>query len=287
MFFNDIILFNLELSADKSVFWWMGVLSTALLVVRGFIKESYIFYPEKKLKKVAEYIHYIPEDWVENASRFRVKHRFLQLYEYRVFVMFKELFGIVINPIMMLTRLRNDSLDIVDFVRDYTMQHPELGNVCKFSVFEFSDDPMMNSQRLTRLGGALRQNKLEKSMFYFKQNTFTPQASLIDTSLFVNTSSRNTNQMNTTLQNINDLSFAPTAKTSGPSQQSAFLQEQNDTMNRSQSVFLPPQLTVASNNPTYNSGHLVNDLEKQEEQENEKSGDNLTMMDVFVGKKKK
>jgi hypothetical protein len=58
-------------------------------------------------------------------------------------------------------------------------------------------------------------------------------------------------------------------------------------MNRSQSVFLPPQLTVASNNPTYNSGHLVNDLEKQEEQENEKSGDNLTMMDVFVGKKKK
>lgn len=214
MFLNDTILFHLELGADKSVFWWMGILSTALLVARGFIKESYIFYPEKKLKKVAEYIHYIPEEWIDNASKYRVKYRFLQLYEYRVWVMFKEILGIIINPIMMLTRLRNDSLAIVDFVRDYTLSHPQLGNVCKFSVFEYSDDPMMNSQKLSQLNNVCRLKKMEKSVFYFKQNTVTPSGSLLDTSVFANPSHnvRLHQPMQATLRNFNDMSFSPTAQ---------------------------------------------------------------------------
>ena len=63
--------------------------------------------------------------------------------------MLKEIIGIIVNPIFMLTRLRSDALNIIDFVRDYTLSHKELGNVCKFGVFEYGVDPLMNSQRLS------------------------------------------------------------------------------------------------------------------------------------------
>lgn len=171
MLFNDFILFNLELGGNRSVFWWMGILSTVLLVLRGFIKDSFIFYPEKKLKKVAEFIHYIPDDWVENASQFSVRSKFLGYYEYRIWVMLKEILGIIINPILMLVRFRNETLQIVDFVRDYTLSHPELGYVCKFSVFELGLNPMMNSQRLSQLHTHCNEKKMEKSMFYFNRNS--------------------------------------------------------------------------------------------------------------------
>jgi hypothetical protein len=217
MIFNDLILFNLELGADRSVFWWMGVLSTALLVLRGFIKESYIFYPDKKIKKVAEYIHYIPEEWIDNASTYSTKSKFLHFYEYRVWVMFKELLGILVNPIMMLMRMRKDTLNLVDFVRDYTLLHPELGHVCKFSVFELGSDPMMNSQRLSQLNANCNQKKMEKSVYYFNQN-LTPQQSLIDTSIFSSVLPHQSQYpiqnsiMQGTLQNMNEMSFAPSTQ---------------------------------------------------------------------------
>jgi hypothetical protein len=315
MILNDLILFNLELGADRSVFWWMGILSTALLVMRGFIKESYIFYPDKKIKKVAEYIHYIPEDWIDNASTYSTKSKFLKLYEYRIWVMFKELLGIIVNPIMMLVRMRKDTLNLVDFVRDYTLLHPDLGYVCKFSVFELGSDPMMNSQHLSQLNANCNQKKMEKSVYYFNQNITSQQSqqSLIDTSIFSSfiPPQRNVNtMMQGTLQNMNDFAFMPSTQpqqsttlqssmAAGRSgQQSQFRQDRRQRQppfqqNNSESIFLPANVigtlptasTLTSNNVLYNSADLINDLEEVDNLE--ESHNEQNMMDIFVGKNKK
>jgi len=336
MIFNDFILFNLELGFNRSVFWWMGILSTVLLLVRGLIKDTFIFFPEKKLKKVADYIHYIPDEWLEKASHYSVRSQFLALYEYRLWVMLKEILGIIVNPLLMLVRFRKDTLQIVDFVRDYTLAHPELGHVCKFSVFEVGPENMMHSQRLSHLHSQCNQKKLEKSMYYFnqpvKETRIDAQSSLLDMSVFGANpplsgfdiavagtqvgAQNNRNTLQETLQNFNDLSFAPSAApttiassqfvianvpqlyqrrppttmtgTTGTVANAVTTATTNPTTTTNQSTFLPSVL-IKPHQPqelqTFGSGNLLRDIEAQMEHS---ADDNAqpTMMDLFFGTKK-
>lgn len=243
---NDHILFNLEISPGKTVFWYMSVFSTILFVCRSLVRDNYIFYPDKKMDKISEYIHYIPSDWKDNASNADVKWAFMNLYQFRMVSMLMELFGLIINPILMLTTMRNSSLEIVDFIRNYTTVDQNLGCVCQFAVFEIdSNDAMMNSTRLGQLNVECKDDKLSKSVYHFRK-TYDPssfhmlnirpdersgQNSVLD-SLMSNT------------MNINGLPITPTVR--------PFTGEQS-TMIPS---FKAPSNTTSTHNPTLRQQQL-------------------------------
>ena len=63
------------MSSGKSVFWYMGIFSTILLISRGLEVEKTIFFPKKKMKKLSRFIHYIPEEWIENANSKEVQSK--------------------------------------------------------------------------------------------------------------------------------------------------------------------------------------------------------------------
>jgi len=136
---NDATLFNLEISTGKSVFWYIGIFSTILLISRGLEVKKTIFSPQKKMKKLGKLIHYIPNDWVEKANTQKVKTEISRLFEYRFIILGKELIGMLLNPLLMWFNLDSNVEKIVDFMRDYTFKHPQLGNVCKFGLFDGSD----------------------------------------------------------------------------------------------------------------------------------------------------
>jgi hypothetical protein len=217
--------------------------------------------------------------------------------------MFKEILGIVINPILMLVRFRNETLQIVDFVRDYTLSHPELGYVCKFSVFELGLNPMMNSQRLSQLHTHCNEKKMEKSMFYFNRNasngggeptssdsnelfskpvsqmsmmhtttstgtTMTPQQSFLETSVFgSNTQMIPTDSlMQGTLQNLNNAAFAPTIRPTTHHHQGLA----NSTIQNQQRLLQQSQFVSRNRNPGQQSvflpSVLVRPSQPQEQQ---------------------
>jgi hypothetical protein len=185
----------------------------------------------------------------------------------------------------------------------------------------------MNSQRLSQLNANCNQKKMEKSVYYFNQNR-TPQQSLIDTSIFSSVMppsysgglNPNSSIMQGTLQNMNEMSFAPSAQQQqqqastmyasvnasqfrspvGVTQMSQMRRPQPPARTPMQqqnveSIFISPNVTEmpsssgfstpGSNNVMFNSGDLVDDIEEADNLEESQKEPN--MMDIFVGKNKK
>lgn len=291
-FSNDHVLFNLEITSQKTVFWYTTILTTIFIISRSLIKENYIFYPEKKLKKVAEYIHYIPEDWIEVASHSSVKLRFTRLYQYRGFILLMELFGLIINPVLMFFRLQNSCYEIVDFVREYTQANQKLGNVCQFAVFEMENQEeyqnprnqqdVMSSNRLEKLNEDCKEDKLQKSIYHFKQ-TYDAGNELIEIPKHSETSTKPLVTSNILESFINS------------QQQSGFVmipntQSTND-VNNDESMFGPPQPQSNADLPhpsTFTSEMLINDIDEQKRKEKaKKANTNPTLYDIMKQTTKK
>ena len=190
--FNDVTLFNLEITKGHSTFWFIGIFSTVLLIARGLEVESSIFYPRKKMETLAKFIRDIPNEWIENATTMKVKSELSRFFEYRLVILGKELIGLLINPIIIWMNIDPNIPHIVDFMRDYTLKHEKLGYVCQFSVFnEFSDNSMMNSTRFLHdiEGGdreSLNNTKLQMSMQNFNER-YSTGSSMLNESLFSDT----------------------------------------------------------------------------------------------------
>ena len=192
--FNGATLFNLEISSGRSVFWYIGIFSTLLLVSRSLEIQKTIFSPKKKMSKLSKFIHYIPEDWVENANSENVKTEVSRLFEYRFIILIKELVGMLLNPILMWFNLDKNVDKIVDFMRNSTHKHPDIGCVCKFGIFDETQDnnfDLLNSAQVANMydveipidnSDVANRKKLEESVRNF--NEHFPNA---DDSLLINT----------------------------------------------------------------------------------------------------
>lgn len=292
---NDHVLFNLEISGGKTVFWYMWLFSTILLVSKSLIKEDYIFYPDKKMAKMAEYIHYIPEEWKEKASNSKVKVKFMKLYQYRIYSLIIELLGLIINPILMFTRLRESCLDIVDFIRDYTTSNQHLGYVCQFAVFEMDDNIILDSTKLERLNDDCVDDKLSKSVYHF-QKTYAPSY------LMSGIMRGGRGGLSKTTQDINNISIIPTAAQSmmstpphvqyatGAPSKSQFLspyQSPNPNPHRLTDEIFRSQLhsTDQPHFSTFTSEMLIQDIDKAKQKENTKK--DTTMLDLLPTRKNK
>jgi autophagy-related protein 9 len=180
--FNGATLFNLEISSGRSVFWYIGIFSTLLLVSRSLEIQKTIFSPKKKMTKLAKFIHYVPDDWIENANSESVKTEISRLYEYRFIILFKELIGMLLNPFLMWFNLDKNVDKIVDFMRNYTHKHPDIGCVCKFGIFDDTlngKHDLLNSTQVVNMfdvevpidnSDMQNQKKLEASVRNFNEN---------------------------------------------------------------------------------------------------------------------
>jgi autophagy-related protein 9 len=183
---NDVTLFNLEITKGHSTFWFMGIFSTVLLLARGLEVQSTVFYPKKKMEKLAKYIHYIPNEWVENATKNETKYKMGRFFEFRFMSLVKELFGLIINPLIIWMNIDSKVPHIVDFMRDYTVRHPKLGYVCQFSVFDnYADNPMLSSTHLEP--DSPNSVKLQMSIQNFNERNPLTSQNVLDESMFSDT----------------------------------------------------------------------------------------------------
>ncbi|KAF5903952.1 autophagy-related protein 9A-like, partial [Clarias magur] len=112
----------------------LGVIIT---VARSFIPDEHMVWcPEQLLQCVLAHIHYIPDHWKGNANKSETRDEMAQLYQYKAVFILEELLSPIITPFILIFVLRSKSLEIIDFLRNFTVEVVGVGDICSFAQMD-------------------------------------------------------------------------------------------------------------------------------------------------------
>ncbi|KAG0043627.1 autophagy protein atg9 [Gryganskiella cystojenkinii] len=172
--FDQELLLGLEITSEKTVFFYLGLFGTIMAVSRGMIPDqTESFDPELLLRGVVEYTHYMPNEWREKLHTDEVRKQFALLFEYNVVLFLLEFMSLVLTPLVLCISLASCSEKIIDFFREFTVHVDGVGYVCSFAVFDFKRHGNVKygaPAATTDERFVSNEGKMEKSFLNFKQN---------------------------------------------------------------------------------------------------------------------
>lgn len=167
---NDNTLFNVELTPYKSLFWWIGLLTTIWVVSKSIMKNQSIFFPEKKMTKLNKFLRWVPEVIVSRPNSIESVSWVKKYFKFKIVQLLEEVVSIFINPFVLWFYLGSDeSIEkILKFVRQSTIEHSRLGKICEYSVFEIDKerDIVFKEDSIQRCSD----KKMEQSIKHFNDN---------------------------------------------------------------------------------------------------------------------
>ncbi|XP_029641776.1 autophagy-related protein 9A [Octopus sinensis] len=98
--------------------------------------EHEVYNPEVLMRAILSQIHYMPDNWKCNAHTNWVRDEFAQLFQYRFVYLIEELLSPIVTPIILFFWIRPKSLEIVDFMRNFTVDVVGVGDVCSFAQMD-------------------------------------------------------------------------------------------------------------------------------------------------------
>ncbi|KAF8567345.1 hypothetical protein P879_05652 [Paragonimus westermani] len=111
-----------------------GLLARACLT---YIPDEHVVHsPQALLITILGKIHRVREHWIEQGATSRVRAEFSQLFQYRLSAALEDLVSCIITPFLLMFVVPKSTLEIVDFLRNYTVELKELGDVCSFSQMD-------------------------------------------------------------------------------------------------------------------------------------------------------
>lgn len=133
------LFLGFEITKDKTVLFYIGLFGSVLAIARSLIPErEFLFDPETNLREVAEYTHYLPDEWEGRYHTDEVKDEFATMYDLKILIILRELLSVVITPFLLWFSLPRSSEKIVDFFREFSIHVDGIGYVCSFATFDFS-----------------------------------------------------------------------------------------------------------------------------------------------------
>lgn len=104
---------------------------------RVFIpEENFIFCPELLLKSVLAHIHYMPATWRSKAHTSTVRNEFSKFFQLKVTFFIEELMSPLLTPLILIFSFRYKSLEVVDFLRNFSIDVAGVGDVCSFAQLD-------------------------------------------------------------------------------------------------------------------------------------------------------
>ncbi|KAF9931637.1 autophagy protein atg9 [Linnemannia zychae] len=173
--FDQELLLGLEITNDRTVFFYLGLFGTVMAVSRGMIPDqTESFDPELLIRGVVEHTHYMPSEWEGKLHTDEVRKQFALLFEYNAMLFLMEFMSLVLTPLMLCLSLANCSEKIVDFFREFTVHVDGIGYVCSFAVFDFKRHGNVKlGNHITNTMNehvVANESKMEKSFINFKHN---------------------------------------------------------------------------------------------------------------------
>ncbi|KAL6608452.1 APG9-domain-containing protein, partial [Neocallimastix californiae] len=132
-FFNKF-----EITPGGSVLFYIGVFTSILAFSKGMIIEDTIDYDSELLmEKISLETHYYPQKWKEKNYSNEVRKEFGSYFDTKIFMIFRNIYGIILTPFILIISLPNYSSRIVKFVQNFTVHLPSVGYVCSYANFDF------------------------------------------------------------------------------------------------------------------------------------------------------
>ncbi|CAF0979681.1 unnamed protein product [Adineta ricciae] len=151
----------------------MTGLGVLLGVCRSLIPdENAVFDPEQMLQLVLAHTHYQPDSWKDHAHTDYVQAGFGQIFQLKYVYFLEELFSPFVTPILLCFHLRRKSLQIIDFLRNYTVDVQGVGDVCSFAQLDVAKHGDLKWFAPVRAkqgndAGITNDGKLELSLMHF------------------------------------------------------------------------------------------------------------------------
>ncbi|KAL1953471.1 hypothetical protein VTO42DRAFT_2785 [Malbranchea cinnamomea] len=137
-FVDPEIIFNFELTQDRTALFYLGIFGSIYAFARGNVpEETLIFEPEYALREVIRYTHYQPAHWEGKLHSDEVRREFAMLYQLKVVIFLEEILSMIFTPFVLWFSLPKCSDRLIDFFREFTVHVDGLGYVCSFAVFDF------------------------------------------------------------------------------------------------------------------------------------------------------
>ena len=124
----------------KTILWYAAILGTVLAVSRTFISDNYLstkkFEPERKMRDVVQFTHYLPSHWCNQCHSQEVISEFEnEIFEYKAVVFLREIASIIVTPLMLIIYLPRSSSSILSFIQRHTVSVDGVGDVCSLAAF--------------------------------------------------------------------------------------------------------------------------------------------------------
>ncbi|KAI8603618.1 APG9-domain-containing protein [Dissophora ornata] len=171
--FDQELLLGLEITSEKTVFFYLGLFGTIMAVSRGMIPDQIeSFDPELLLRGVVEHTHYMPNEWRDKLHTDEVRKLFALLFEYNAVLFLLEFMSLALTPLILCLSLPNCSEKVIDFFREFTVHVDGVGYVCSFAVFDFKRHGNVKygapADATTDQRYLSNEGKMEKSFLNFK-----------------------------------------------------------------------------------------------------------------------
>jgi len=156
-FLNENLLINLNISDNKPILWYMGILGGILTIIKSLIYKNVLYDPEKIMKKLSENID-LKEEWVNDCRNKKIKDKIMKLFPLRAVLLLEECYYLILTPYILWFILKKEAVIICDYLINSLITHHSInGFINKNSLF-------VNYNQIKE------NHKTEKSFINFQKN---------------------------------------------------------------------------------------------------------------------
>ena len=136
---NENLLFNLNISHEKPVIWYMGILGSIIALGKNINHERKPDVNNESFLKLTNKIKYIPTELIDNSNSLKARNKILKLYEYQLFTLIKECLSVILVPFYLI-HLLNYVDSILEYIDKNLDEDNNLGYISKNSNFNSIND---------------------------------------------------------------------------------------------------------------------------------------------------
>ena len=134
-FLNENLLINLNITDNKPILWYMGILGGVLTIIKSLIYKNVLYDPEKIMKKLSENID-LKEEWVNDCRNKKIKDKIMKFFPLRAVLLLQECYYLVLTPYILWFILKKEAVIICDYLINSLITHHSInGFINKNSLF--------------------------------------------------------------------------------------------------------------------------------------------------------
>ncbi|CDY10782.1 BnaA05g11540D [Brassica napus] len=142
-----------------NLLWYAAVFGTITAISRAAVSdEILVLDPVKTMTFVVQHTHYMPKRWRGKENKDDVRLELKTLFQYTGMMLLEEMASIFITPFLLMFVVPKRVDDILQFIRNFTVDIEGVGNVYSFNAFD------------SRTMGILNMGKMEKSFLSFQSS---------------------------------------------------------------------------------------------------------------------